>query len=277
MQVVISGSTPSSYHGTGVANGWVTDGIIPPFWTGQADTNVGTGQETVEWAVDYASFGIQPCKTVFRLAGYHHWFGAVGNDYGWPSNQWFDQPRTWQPAILQAAPCGPLSGKIAYVYRGNASEANSFFSLLTGRGYSVTLIPLGTVLATDFSTFDLTIIADDTGNLNQWGIPTMTAAEVGQIEAAASPSSAWARAAMPSLAVWAFSSVGRRAGTARKVSGPRLARRPPTFTAHPALSRTQRRSTPCRLTAWAFISSQCRCQPVWCPPRWKRRRTTMPL
>ncbi len=187
LQVVISDSTQSSYHGTGVANGYVTDSTIPPFWTGQAVSSPANGRETVEWAVDYGSFGIKPCETVFRLAGYHHWLSAVGDDYGWPSNHWFDQPRTWQPAILQAAPCGPQSGKIAYVYRGNTGDANSFFSLLTARGYSVTLIPLGAVLATDFSTFDLTIVADDTGSLDQWGIVPMTAAQVNKIRIGGKP------------------------------------------------------------------------------------------
>ena len=72
------------------------------------------------------------------------------------------------------------SGKIAYVFRRDVDTA-AFNGFLTGRGYGVTLVPLGAVLATDFSQFDLIIIGDDTGNLNDWGIPPATAAQVAQI------------------------------------------------------------------------------------------------
>jgi hypothetical protein len=60
-------------------------------------------------------------------------------------------------------------GKIAYVYRGDHTAATSFDTLLTTRGYSVTLIPLASVLTTDFTQFDLILIADDSGYLSQWG------------------------------------------------------------------------------------------------------------
>ncbi len=49
--------------------------------------------------------------------------------------------------------------------------ATSFYNLLTSAGYTVVLVPLGDILSIDFSKFDLTIIADDTGSLNAWGTP----------------------------------------------------------------------------------------------------------
>lgn len=45
------------------------------------------------------------CENSFGLAVYHHWMTAPGDDYGWPSNQWYDQPQTWTEAVLSGAPC----------------------------------------------------------------------------------------------------------------------------------------------------------------------------
>jgi hypothetical protein len=63
----------------------------------------------------------------------------------------------------------PLSGTIAYVLKNDTGTAAAFKALLEGKGFSVTLVPLGNVLATDFSQFDLTLVADDTGYLDTWG------------------------------------------------------------------------------------------------------------
>jgi hypothetical protein len=61
-----------------------------------------------------------------------------------------------------------LAGKIAYVFRSDDVTANDFKALLEASGFTVQLIPLATVLATNFSVFDLVNIADDTGTLNEW-------------------------------------------------------------------------------------------------------------
>ena len=232
----------------------------------------------------------QNCGKLFGLAVYHHWVAAVGDDYGWPSNQFFDSPKTWAEVGLGGASCvteigitkadsadpvhvgeefryiltvrnngnttatgvevkdplpatliyagynapagttcvfgggtvvctvaslpvggsvtielkvrattvgfvsntasisktsglDPISsnnadtertevialaGKIAYVFRSDDVTANDFKALLEASGFTVQLIPLPTVLATDFTVFDLVIIADDTGSLNEW-------------------------------------------------------------------------------------------------------------
>src|SRR5512133_29154 len=74
------------------------------------------------------------------------------------------------PPQAMAAPSGPAAvGKLAYVYRGNKDDAATFFNLLTDEGYTVTLVDLADVLTTNFNDFDLTLIANDTGNLNVWG------------------------------------------------------------------------------------------------------------
>jgi hypothetical protein len=182
LQVGILSGTNSSYHGTGVADGYVADTTIPGFWSGAATTDA--KNDTVEYEIDLASFGLGDCGQVFGLAVYHHDFAAAGDDYGWPSNMFYDQPRTWQLVKLVNGPCSAVKkGPIAYVFRGELSSAISFYNLLSSAGYGVTLVPLSDVAATDFSAFELILVADDTGNLDTWGTPPITAAQVAKITA----------------------------------------------------------------------------------------------
>src|SRR5262245_31632153 len=81
MRVGIPGTTKRSFNGTGVANGYAANAAIVPFWDGASTTNPEV--ETVEWQVSMGRFFVNQCQ-VFGLAAYHHWFGAVGDDYGWP-------------------------------------------------------------------------------------------------------------------------------------------------------------------------------------------------
>jgi uncharacterized repeat protein (TIGR01451 family) len=183
LRVKIPGSERTSLHGTGVANGYVADPGVASFWSGVATTSA--AGDVVEYGVDVEKFKFGTCDKLFGIAVYHHWFAATGDDYGWPSNHWFDQPRTWQLAYLDTPSClpGGSLGKIAYVFRGNTEDATSFYNLLTAEGYTVTLVPLNAVLSTDFSTFDLIIVADDTGNLDDWGLAGLTANQVAKIRA----------------------------------------------------------------------------------------------
>ncbi|OIO92851.1 MAG: hypothetical protein AUK03_09195 [Anaerolineae bacterium CG2_30_64_16] len=168
----------SSYKGTGVANGYTP--ISLSGWSAATATG---NADIAEYAVPLSLIG-GLCGRPFGLAVYHHWVQSVGNDYGWPSNQFFDQPKTWQEVTLGNAPC---AGKIAYVYYGNTADATSFRNLLTSRGYAVTLIPLAAVLTTNFSQFDLILIANDSGSLDAWGTSGLTAAQVAQITAPNKP------------------------------------------------------------------------------------------
>lgn len=93
---------------------------------------------------------------------------------------------------LTPAAAAPLaepegSGKVAYVFRRDTPDILEYANFLAAKGYSVTKVPLGAVLGTDFTQFDLTVIADDTGNLSNWGIPPSTAAQVTQITSARKP------------------------------------------------------------------------------------------
>ena len=185
LQVDILNSVLSSFHGSDIPNGYVADSSISGFWTGAAKTATPAGGpgESVEYRVTLGRFQLDtPCQ-LFGLAGYHHWFSAVGDDYGWPSNQYFDQPRTWQLVQLANPGCTDRQGKIAYVFRGSTADATSYYNLLTGAGYSVTLVPLSSVLATNFAAFNLIIVANDSGNLNDWGSSGLTDDQVVKITA----------------------------------------------------------------------------------------------
>lgn len=177
--VEIPGSGSRAVHGTGVANGWVNASGLGGTWSG---VGVVTGAgDAAEWSISAGRFEIDVCN-LFGVAVYHHWFAAVGDDYGWPSNEWFDQPRTWQLARMVDARCeDPQEGTIAYVFRGDTTDATSFYNLLTGAGYIVDLIPLSDVVSTNFEPYDLIIIADDSGDLSDWGQPGLTASQVAQI------------------------------------------------------------------------------------------------
>ncbi len=186
LQVGILSGANTSYQGTGVADGYVTDAAVAGFWSGSATAD--PKSDIVEYEIDLASFALGDCGQVFGLAVYHHAYAAIGDDYGWPSNKFYDQPRTWQLLKLTNGPCSTTrKGTVAYVFRGELSSAISFHNLLSGAGYTVTLVPLSDVAATDFSVFQLIVIADDTGNLNTWGIPPATAAQVDKIKAANKP------------------------------------------------------------------------------------------
>jgi len=185
LRVGIAGNNTTSLRGSGVANGYIADASIDPFWSAVAD--VSANGETAEYSITPGRFFINDCR-IFGIAAYHHWVSAVGDDYGWPSNQFFDQPRSWQLATLDSPVCtDPQVGTIAYVFRGDTPAATSFYNLLTANGYLVDLIPLASVLATDFNNYDLTIIADDSGYLSQWGLAGQTANQVAKITAPNKP------------------------------------------------------------------------------------------
>ncbi|MCU0491737.1 MAG: hypothetical protein MUD01_09120 [Chloroflexaceae bacterium] len=178
--VPIPGQTKRTRQGKGTGD-YDPSPNFDPVWNGVATTN--ETSDVVEYDILYNRFDVSPCK--FRMAVYHLWPVAQAVDYGWPSNQFYDRPVTWKQVYLDAPQCRPAqeSGKIAYVYRGNAADANSFKALLEGAGYSVTLVPIPTILATDFAQFDLTIIADDSGDLGtwSWGSAAVTADRVAKI------------------------------------------------------------------------------------------------
>lgn len=90
----------SAYRGTGVANGWTP--ITVPGWDARASST--PNGESGEFRIPINLANLK-CGKLFGLAVYHHWVAAVGDDYGWPSNQFFDSPKTWAEVGLGGASC----------------------------------------------------------------------------------------------------------------------------------------------------------------------------
>ncbi len=172
---LVSGAT-SSYAGTGVANGYT-----PITLTGWTAARALGGSDSAEYKIPNTLTGGE-CGQSFRLAVYHHWFAAVGNDYGWPGNMFFDQPATWQE--VQLASTGCKNGNVLYVYQRDTATAADFKSLLERAGYIVDTIPVSAISTTVVSNYDLIIVADDTGNLNTW---SGSASDIAQLTSAFKP------------------------------------------------------------------------------------------
>jgi hypothetical protein len=165
LKAMISGGATSSFKGDGLGgyvaytlNGW------------SASTASGTN-DVAEYAIGNSLTG-GACGGPFGLSVRHQQVELATDDFGWPDGGAFNKPDTWQEVQLDQQTCG--SGKIAYVYRHDTATAGDFKSLLEGAGFTVQLIPQSSVTATNFSAFDLTIIADDTGSLNEWGTPAVS-------------------------------------------------------------------------------------------------------
>ena len=102
------------------------------------------------------------CQRTFGLAVYHLWVNGPGLDFGWPSNQWWDQPQTWQPVQLDRVTCKPTLPVFAplpvTVTQGTAD----------GLGYLLPGIAKGTLSFSDTShtgTPRFTVVNSDTGGL----------------------------------------------------------------------------------------------------------------
>jgi uncharacterized repeat protein (TIGR01451 family) len=172
------------------------DGSV--FWEATIPSPQTPNGDFAEYKISYGRFFIEQCEPI-RLAVYHEQVLAPSlsaiNTYGWPSADTFDKPRSWQLAYLDNDVCNGLPtptmtppkpgerGKVAYVFRGDDVTANAFKALLEANLYSVELITLREVLSKDFNQYQLIIIADDTGDLNEWGItaPDLSAAQVAKI------------------------------------------------------------------------------------------------
>ncbi len=175
----------SSYQGTDMPDGYILDPGLDQYVLTAANL---TQFDGFEYRLDLQGLDFGYNCNLFGLAFYHHWFAFPKDDYGWPTNQYYDQPRTWQLLQLGGMRCDELpNGSLAYVYYGNTANAASFYNFLVSEGYSVSLVPLNKVLTTDFTAFDLIIIADDTGFTDKWGTSGQMEEQVAQILAANQP------------------------------------------------------------------------------------------
>ena len=177
-QVAVTTGASSAYRGTGVANGWAAAPV--PGW--EAKVSYSPNYESAEFRIPLNLVN-GSCGKPSGLAVYHHWVSGVGDDYGWPSNKYFDKPDTWEEVAYDGRVC-----PIAYVFRSDTAIAAQFKTLLESDGFTVELIPLAEVLKADFTVFDLVIVARDTGYLDRWPQDTPgVSAEAAHIAAANKP------------------------------------------------------------------------------------------
>lgn len=99
LRVAINSGATQSKRGTGVYGGYVV--LALPGWA--ARTGMGNA-DVAEYAIPLTLTG-SACEEPFGLAVYHQWVQGVGNDYGWPSSQFYDQPQTWTEVTLESPPC----------------------------------------------------------------------------------------------------------------------------------------------------------------------------
>ncbi|MBV7330099.1 DNRLRE domain-containing protein [Chloroflexi bacterium TSY] len=91
--------------GTGRGNYLPT--TFPFTWLGSARVDVSNDvniMDEAEYQVPLPAFE-RYCGASFGIAVYHHWMQAVGDDYGWPTNMFYDQPVTWVDATLAGRDC----------------------------------------------------------------------------------------------------------------------------------------------------------------------------
>ncbi|MGE5531582.1 MAG: DUF11 domain-containing protein, partial [Bacteroidota bacterium] len=99
-QVKVTTGALSAYRGTGVANGWAAATISG--W--EAKASYTANGESAEFRIPISLVNTA-CQKPSGLAVYHHWVFGVGDDYGWPSNQYYDQPKTWEEVSFDGESC----------------------------------------------------------------------------------------------------------------------------------------------------------------------------
>lgn len=162
LQVNIIGGATSSFKGDS-AGGYISHTLSG--WTAAAGSATG---DVAEFQINKGLTG-GACGDPFGLSVRHQQVVSPTDDFGWPDGGTFMRPDTWKEVMLDQASCG--SGQIAYVYRLDTATAGDFKALLEGAGYTVDLIPQSAVSTTPFGNYDLIIVADDSGDLDQWGTP----------------------------------------------------------------------------------------------------------
>ena len=101
---VLISSFNDSLIGTG--QGGYVSGTLPSSWSGSAqeDTINDMNVDVAEYQIPLPLFESY-CGAPFGIALYHHWLDRVGDDYGWPTSQFWDQPQTWVQATLAGRSC----------------------------------------------------------------------------------------------------------------------------------------------------------------------------
>ncbi len=88
--------------------------------------------------------------------------------------------------FLQAASSPQAAAGILYVYKLDTAKASEFQALLGVAGFGVDIYPISSVPA-DLTWYDMIMIADDTGYLNEWGTSPADAAVITRLVEARKP------------------------------------------------------------------------------------------
>lgn len=140
LRVAVANSANSTVQGTGSGNYTPLSGVTG--WTAQATS---VNSEQAEWRIPI-SLVSQTCGANFGLAVYHHWLTQTGDDYGWPSNQFYDRPDTWQEVSLAAPNCLP---DLSITKQASAEVFSG--TVLT---YTISVQNNGVITATDVTVVD---------------------------------------------------------------------------------------------------------------------------
>ena len=74
--------------------------------------------------------------------------------------------------VWGAAAAGPTTPpRVAYIYDTDTASRDSFDAMLTSRGFTVDLVPLGSAASYDFSPDEVIIVGNDTGTAGNWDAP----------------------------------------------------------------------------------------------------------
>ena len=116
LRIGVESNELRSLAGTGVANGYTAPG--PSGWLAAAQTTgLSTGTDGAEYQIPLVSL-TGACVEKLGVAVYHQDVNGAGDDFGWPSNQFFDQPQTWVEATLEGITC-PTAQRIQVCQQAN--------------------------------------------------------------------------------------------------------------------------------------------------------------
>ena len=100
---ILTPSGDDSLIGTG-RGGYLTGQTLPTSWRGSAQEDTFIDADVAEYQIPLPLFESY-CGAPFGIAVYHQGLSRTGDDYGWPTKQFSDQPQTWVQAALAGRNC----------------------------------------------------------------------------------------------------------------------------------------------------------------------------
>ncbi|MFM8321871.1 MAG: DNRLRE domain-containing protein, partial [Chloroflexota bacterium] len=143
---------------------------VIPGWDAKTASNE---YDQAEYAIPLGLTG-GTCSRSFGLAFYHHWVSGTGDDYGWPSGQWYDQPVTWSSVKLAASPCPSADLALTKTSSQNPAPVNTNFT------YTLTVNNNGpdaayAIQVSDYLPAGITVVSTPNTCLSSGGVVTCSA------------------------------------------------------------------------------------------------------